>query len=172
VLSPSLPRPVGWAAGLLAVALGAGAVWWFTRPHNYEQAKAMGMTDEQTFTASRCLQVESWNDVGPNFLIELAGGECLFLGGQYIYDVEEGEAAGAGTPRRLFPATEFTVVRHRKQGFVYELRPAGAPLHPEGLKQYFLRVPGVSAPDDGAVFPPGSYDEFKRVLPDGDPANA
>jgi hypothetical protein len=105
--------------------------------------------------ATRAFGVEEFEDEGLHYFLELADGRVLFVSGQYLYDYEPSSDDPETTQARSFPCTEFTVQRHKKEGYVVEILRGGTVLEPEVMAPPF----GEKAwrpnrvPEDGQVIP-------------------
>ena len=171
VLSDRWSLAMGWLIGIAVLVAGATILWRWTRPHDLAQARQLRMTEERAFVAKRCFQLEWVGDFGPHYVIELASGEALYLAGQHLCHLEpivDDEDPSENQPRQ-FPSAEFVVVRHKKQGYIFDIECSGAVLEPEEVKQFFTSVEGLSVPEDGDILPVGAYESLKKQLPSGNP---
>jgi hypothetical protein len=169
---------VGSGIAIVMLALMVLALWLFNpkwsdpfgRRTAEEQRRALeelGLLESTTFRATRAFGVEEGEDEGLHFFLELTDGRLLFLSGQYLYDYERNP--DTGTTRRLFPCTEFTVRRHKKEGYVVEILCGGAVLEPEVMapsfgEEFWQRN---RVPEDGQVITSTTYDRLKRQLSGG-----
>lgn len=130
--------------------------------------KARGLLVSTTYRARRAFEVSQREDEGYGYFIELDDGRVLFLQGQYLYDygpVEDDEEPESNRDR-LFPCTEFILLRHKKYDYLIDIECKGTVLEPERI------VPPVSNehrrqgldPDDEDIITDRSYDEIKAKL--------
>ena len=130
--------------------------------------EAEGLLVSSDFQARRAFGVREYNDEGPHYFLELADGRVLHLGGQYLSDYEPiSDDPDVNRPRR-FPCTDFTVRRHRTEGYVVEVVCRGAAIEPE-----FVAPPltgrawrSIGVPEDGQVMSDRPYDLLKELLLD------
>lgn len=91
-------------------------------------------------------------------------GRVLFLSGQYLYDYEPISDDPELNQPRSFPCTEFTVRKHKTEGYVVDVLCGGSALEPEVMAppfgEEFLQPNGV--PEDGQVISNATYDDLKR----------
>jgi hypothetical protein len=130
------------------------------------QLENEGLLVSSNFHARRAFGVEEAEDEGLHYFLELVDGRVLFLTGQYLYDYEpSSEDADDYQPRR-FPCTDFTIRRHKTEGYVVETLCKGIVLEPEFIApQYSERVwRSGRIPEDGQVVSDMTYDEFKALL--------
>ncbi len=128
-----------------------------------ENLEAQGLVISQDFQAKRAFEVDEFEDEGRSMFIELADGSVLFLTGQYLYDYGIEEPGTVDGSTGAFPTTEFTIRRHRTQGYVLDIISRGRQLKPEFLANPFgpetYETEGV--PEDGAILRGKSYDALK-----------
>lgn len=151
-----------WVTLLLVVLMigaTAGAFVLFNRGEDQFALRAMpvaqqiaklegqGLVERQSFLAHRAFEVEQFEDEGLHYFIELSDGRTLFLSGQYLYDYEPTSDDPELAQPRLFPCTEFVVLRHREAGYVLQIQCAGTVLEPE------------------VVAPPFDCEDFRRGIP-------
>ena len=123
-----------------------------------------GLLASTSFRATRAFGVEEAEDEGLHYYLELDDGRVLFLSGQYLYDYEPDDDPEFARPRK-FPCTEFTVRRHKDEGWVAEIVCSGAilepeiVLHPFRTKEWHTNV----VPEDGQVLSDIRYDDLKRA---------
>ena len=91
-----------------------------------------GMLLSQTFRAHRAFQVEEFEDEGSHYFLELEDHSVLYASGQFLYEYEP----SAKEPRR-FPCTEFTIRRHKDEGFIVDVLCSGEVLEPEVIAPSF-----------------------------------
>jgi hypothetical protein len=111
-----------------------------------------------TFKASRAFVVDSFDDQGLNYFIELAEGGVLYLGGQYLDQYMP--MPEINEPRK-FPSTEFTIRRHRIEGWVLDIQSQGKVFEPEKSFPAFAEADFDLVPNDGEVIRDRSYDDLK-----------
>ena len=137
---------------------------WKLRKTNEElltELRRDGLLTEEQHRAERAFAVEEFEDEGSQYFIELDDGRVLFLCGQYLYEDEpEGEE-----PRR-FPCTEFTILRHKKHGYVVDLVCTGDVFEPEGTAPHLTpeRWGSDEWPDDGDIIEGVTYDQVRRQM--------
>jgi hypothetical protein len=123
-----------------------------------------GLLALQTFRARRVFQVDEFEDEGSHYFIELADGAILFLTGQYLYEYEPLRNRTSTSRLRSFPSTEFTIRRHKENGYVVDIQCHGEVIEPEVLAPWFdeedFRKQLI--PEDGAIFRDKTYDLIKR----------
>ena len=171
---------LGSSAAVVMFALMALALWLFhpkgSDPFHRKSAaeyvaglEGLGLLKSTEFHAKRAFGVKEFEDEGLHYFLELDDGRVLFLSGQYLYDYEPVQEGPESNQPRTFPCSEFTVRRHRKEGFVVEIRCGGSVLEPELMAPSFGsadckadRIPG-----DGQVISGTSYDDLKRMRSGG-----
>lgn len=168
-----------WVAGLgLSIAmlvLAVASLWLFNpkgaRPFDGRSAEEhlreleqRGLLESTTFRATRAFGVAEFEDEGLHYFLELADGAVLFLSGQYLYDYEPIADDPDVNQPRTFPCSEFTVRRHRTEGYVADVLCTGDVLEPEVMAPPF----GMGywhagdVPEDGRVIRDRTYDDLKR----------
>jgi hypothetical protein len=122
-----------------------------------------GLLVDTTFKARRAFGVKEADDEGPHYFIELDDGRILYLNGQYLYDYEQTTDDPELNQPRRFPCTEFTTRRHKKDGYVVEIKCAGAVLEPELIASRFTNKDRKAGfvPEDGDVISDVSYEAAK-----------
>jgi len=168
---------IGSGMAVLVLTLMVFAVWLFSpkgsdpfgRRTAEEQLRALeqlGLLESTTFRATRAFGVEEFEDEGLHYFLELADGRVLFLSGQYLYDYEPISDDPETNQPRSFPCTEFTVRRHKKEGYVVELVPGGTVLDPEVMAPSFGKKVWQRnrVPEDGRVIADTTYDRLKQQL--------
>lgn len=161
--------------GLLCVVVGIGAIIGALALFNARGTNPLGMksAEEQLreleaagllvsteFRARRAFGVEELEDESLHYYVELEDCRVLFLSGQYLYDYDP---TGDPAESRRFPCSEFTVRRHRHDGWVVEIVCRGRVLEPELMAAPFPGedVWGDEIPQDGELIPQDSYDALK-----------
>ncbi len=174
----------GWllAAPTIVVmfALLAAALWLFnprgsnplgrlTPEEHIRELERLGLLDDRGYQATRAFGVEEYEDEGLHYFLELTDGGVLFLSGQYLYDYEPITDDPELNRPRKFPSTQFTVRRHRKEGYVADLVCGGSVLEPEVVAPPFGKDVwrAGAVPGDGEVITTKTYDELKteRLTP-------
>jgi hypothetical protein len=127
-----------------------------------------GLLVDTRFEATRAFGVESYDDEGPHYFLELADGSgVLSLVGDYLYDYEPIDDEPELNQSRRFPCTVFTVRRHRVDAYVVDVICDGAVIEPEvmapgrAVKAWFR---DDFVPEDGEVLTGTSFAELKRRL--------
>lgn len=126
---------------------------------------AKGEISRESFQARRAFAVEEIEDEGSHYYVELVDGRVLYLNGQYLYDYEPIVDEPELNQARLFPCTEFVVLRHKQDGYVLRIECAGSVIEPEVTTAPFTRMEmrdGIGIPEDGEIFPGRPYDALKR----------
>jgi hypothetical protein len=128
-----------------------------------KKLEAQNDLDSETYLARRAFQIEECEDEGSHYFIELENGGVLFLSGQYLYDYEPIEKKKGIIQPRRFPATQFTVRRHKALRYVPDIVCEGAVLEPEVLAPAFATDDFGSdrIPSDGQVIKTQNYDQLK-----------
>jgi hypothetical protein len=129
-----------------------------------EELSARGLVVSTSFRAKRAFQMEEFEDEGSNYFVELIDGPVLFMNGQHLYDYEAIEGDPEHNQPRRFPCTEFTVHRHKSEGYVVEIVCGGDVLEPEVItpplvKEDFRR--GLIF-EDGQIISDRTYDQIKQ----------
>ena len=129
-----------------------------------QELEDKGLLLSTDFKAIRAFQVEEFEDEGSYYFIELENGNVLYLNGQYLYDYELIEDGEYEQPKS-FPCTEFTVRRHRDEGYVVDITCRGSLLECESMEPEFLRTIESlrKMPDDGDIITEKSFDELKQL---------
>jgi len=142
-----------------------GSPWLVSDPEAYiRELEEKGLLAATDFRATRAFEVAEYEDEGSHYFIELEDGAVLYLNGQYLYDYEPVEDDPELNQPRQFPCTDFTIRRHRKQGFVVDVICRGHVLEPETV------APPLDDPaywqsvvlEDGHIIGDRSYDEIKE----------
>lgn len=174
-----LDRAPSWLAGLglafFTWALVALSAWLFnptgsapfrrqTAEEHIRTLEQLDLLDSTAFRARRAFGVDEFEDEGLHYFLELEDRTVLFLSGQYLYDYEPISDDPAVNQPRSFPCTDFTVRRHKKEGYVVELVCRGSVLEPEAIVSPFgekvWQTDGI--PQDGRVITTATYEELKR----------
>lgn len=122
-----------------------------------------GLLVSDTFQATRAFEVEEFEDEGAHCFIELADGGVLFMTGQYLYDYLETPDDPEPNRTRTFPCLQFTVRRHKTEGFVVDIACAGAALEPECVAPSFTVSDHERdlVPGDGQIIRDRTYAQVK-----------
>jgi hypothetical protein len=127
-----------------------------------EDYRDADLLEEAHFTARRWFEMEEHSDEGLHYFIELRDGRTLYLTGQYLYDFDPDiEDSSQPLPRR-FPTSEFVIFRHKRHGYVLEVKPGGQILERELLLRRGDVTVGGLATTDGTILPVGTYEQAKR----------
>jgi len=166
---------VGLGIGVFMLGMVAVASWLFNRrgsgpferktpEERIRELDALGQLESASFRATRAFGVEESEDEGLHYFLELADGRVLFLSGQYLYDYEPISDDPDANQSRSFPCTEFTVRRHKAEGYVLDILRGGAVLEPEVVAPPFSRSAWRTkrVPEDGQLIADTTYDELKR----------
>jgi hypothetical protein len=129
-----------------------------------DELQRQGLLTAESFSARRAFQVEEFEVEGSHYFIELADRAVLYLTGQYLYDYEQITDDPALNQPRQFPCSQFTVRRHKTEGYVVDIACAGEALTPECVAPPFNRgdVDQGLIPEDGQIFRDRSYEQLKR----------
>ena len=114
VEGPILQKALG-AAGVVAALVGLVLIFRADRFQPPAELAAQGLTEDVSYRATRCVQLEDLGEHGPLYVVELDSGEALYVGGQWLLDYEpfEDEDDPAENAPRRFPCTEFVAVRRK-----------------------------------------------------------
>lgn len=160
-----LPRPVlGVITSAVLFVLLAAAMWLFNRKplnllglkspeEHLRDLEARGLVESSEFVATRAFEVEETEDEGLHYFLALEDGGVLYLTGQCLYDfVEITDDPEFNQPRR-FPCTEFTILRHKIDRYILDIRCRGQVIEPEQLGPPFSREVRRQnrVPEDGQV---------------------
>lgn len=173
-------RAPSWLAGAgisaCMLVLSAVALWLFnprgsdpfgrkSAEEHLRELEQRGLLESAEFRAARAFGVEEFEDEGLHYFVELTDGRVLFLSGQYLYDYEPITDDPALNQPRKFPCSEFTVRRHKTEGYVVEIVCGGTVLEPESIAPPFGRRDWREnrIPEDGQVISETTYDELKRM---------
>lgn len=127
------------------------------------ELEAHGLLLRQPFRAVRAFAVEEFEDEGSHYYIELADGKVLYLNGQYLYEYEPITDDPELNQPRLFPCTEFEILRHKEAGYVIDIVRSGEVLEPELTARPYNKAEWRRGlPEDGEVIADRPYDELKR----------
>jgi hypothetical protein len=129
-----------------------------------ELLERQGLLTLTTFQATRAFAVEEFEHEGSHYFLELADKSILYLSGQYLWDFEEITDDPELNQPRLFPCTEFSVRRHKEEGYVVGLICMGRVLTPECTVPSFDRSDekGGLIPIDGQIYTDRTYEQLKR----------
>jgi hypothetical protein len=75
------------------------------------------------------------------------------------------ESEDESQPKR-FPCTEFSVIRHKKEGWVFDIDCRGEVLEPEPVvpSENALWYSGKNIPGDGDIITDRSFEELKGMI--------
>lgn len=127
------------------------------------ELESQGLLADETFHATRCFQVEEFEDEGLHYFLELADHTVLYLNGQYLYDYAPITDDPEVNQARTFPCSIFTVRRHKTAQYVITIVCSGSVLPPECEAPSFNKFDFKNdlIPDDGQIFRDKSYDQLK-----------
>jgi len=135
----------------------------FTRTEKEIQAERdkleeLGLLVHQSFRALRAFQLEEFEDEGSQYFLELEDHSVFYLSGQFLYEYEPTD----DRPRR-FPCTEFTIRRHKDNGYIVDLLCLGRILEPEVIARPLDvdELEKYGAISDGQIISGESYDKIK-----------
>ncbi|MDX9973992.1 MAG: hypothetical protein RBU21_13490 [FCB group bacterium] len=153
------------------LGLIAAAYLFFNRGRSYRSPEEHeryleenGLLVEERYEATRAFNVEEFEDEGSIYFVELKDGRVLFLMGQYLYEYEPIDDGPDNSQPRTFPCTEFTLRRHRDEGYVYDIKCAGEVFEPEVTAPWLGEEVWQEGalPDDGEIISDRSYEDIKR----------
>jgi len=90
-----------------------------------------GLVVTEHFNAKKAFAVEPPSEEEIHYIVELADGRVLHLGGQFLYDFEPIDDDPAVNQARRFPCSTFTIKRHRRTQVVLAMTCDGHPFDPE-----------------------------------------
>lgn len=170
------PPIVGIGLALFMLALCGVSLWLFnpqgfdplgrkTAEQHMRELEEAGLLVSSDFQATRAFGVEEFEDEGLHYFLELVDGRVLFLSGQYLNDYEPISDQDVHLPRR-FPCTDFTVRRHKTEGYVAEITCRGAVLEPQVMAPSFSKENWQrgNVPEDGQIISDVTYEELKSQL--------
>jgi hypothetical protein len=166
--------PIWAVGGLLALCLLGLAViaLWLFSPKLPEAAApdaeetirrldAQRLLDTREFLATRAFGVDEFEDEGLHYYVELDDKRVLFLSGQYLYEYEPDPKSDRP---RAFPCTEFTIRRHKREGYVVSMECRGQVLEPEVVTAPFRTMDWEDEiPRDGDVIEETPYEQLKEA---------
>lgn len=168
------PALIGLCLALWMLALAVVALFLFNRPgqrlgsgltaaEHLRQLEEQGLLVSTDFRARRAFAVEEFEDEGLHCFLELENGSVLYLTGQYLYDYEPATSGAGGNQHQPFPCTEFTIRRHRDEGYVAEIVCRGTPLLLEGTLPSFGQADFENdrVPEDGQIITSRTFGELK-----------
>lgn len=129
---------------------------------------ARGLLQRQSFRALRAFAVEEFEDEGSHYYIELTDGKVLYLNGQYLYDFEPISDDPELNQPRLFPCSEFEILRHKDAGYVIDIIRSGEVLEPELTARPYNKAEwrrGIA--EDGEIITDRTYEDIKRERTSG-----
>jgi hypothetical protein len=128
------------------------------------ELEAQGLLESANFRATRAFGVAEVEDEGLHYFIELENGGVLYLSGQYLYDYEPIDDDPDLNQPRSFPCTEFTIRRHKKEGFVVDIARSGRVIEPEVVTRAFTRSDWKEnrVPEDGDIVKDRRYEALMR----------
>jgi hypothetical protein len=169
------PLVLGLSLAALMLILCVGAGYIFNRPEDrfiefrtaesfMQELAAKGLLVSSEFRATRALRIAEFDDEGSHYFIELENGSVLYLNGQYLYDYEPIDDDPEVNQPRNFPCTEFTVHRHKVEGYVVEIVCRGRVLDPEITAPAFEKVDKRRGAlfGDGQVLTDRTYEQIRQ----------
>ena len=101
--------------------------------------------------------------MGSEMCIRDRDGSVLYLTGQYLYEYEEIDDGAELNQLRRFPCTEFTVRRHKKEGYAIDILCSGSVIEPEIIFPPFdaKDYKRNSVPEDGQTIRNRTYEQLK-----------
>ena len=133
---------------------------------------------KEQFFARRAFEVEEYEDEGRHLFIELSDTSTLYLTGQYLYGYGANEDSAELAEEQAFPCTEFSILRHRTDGYVVDIQAAGRKLVCETVFPAYLpqEHKAGKVPEDGDLITAVGYEQLKklqgRLLIDDNPDHA
>lgn len=115
-----------------------------------------GLVETIDYRARRAFEVEEYEDEGASYYIELLDGRVLALQGQHLYHYQIDH-----DQRRTFPTDDFSILRHKTTGQFLEMVVRGSVLEPEVTAPPFETWEPPEMPEDGTIYPAGSYEVLK-----------
>jgi len=158
------------------------------REPDLAELERAGLIEAIQFRAIRAFGIEDYNDEGPHYIVELDDGSVLYFVGQYLYDYEpfddelsddelsddelsDDEPSDDAEVKRLrhFPCSEFTLLRHKKEGHILDMKCSGSVIEPEIMASvkdpfYVLRRLLGHVPKDGELISLYGYDTLKQEI--------
>ena len=166
---------VGTGIAVFVVGMAVLSLWLFnpkgsdpfgrkTDEERIRELEQLGQLESAAFRATRAFGVEEFEDEGLHYFLEPVDSSVLFLSGQYLYDYEPITDDPELNQPRSFPCTEFTIRRHKKDGYVVDIARGGAVLEPEVMAPAFGKKVwrAKRIPEDGQVITRATYDDLKR----------
>jgi|ERR1043166_874607 hypothetical protein len=163
----SSPILVGIVLAAVLIGIGLVTLVLFNLGRRYktgptlEELEAGGLVVSTEYKAKRAFEVEEFEDEGLHYFIELADGSVLYLNGQYLYEYQPGPDGSPVDPAASFPNTDFTVRRHRTEGYVLDILCRGSLLKPELVARPFAEKQCEGLPEDGQIIRDCSYNQIK-----------
>jgi len=176
LLSSLAPHAPGWLIGismpLLMLALIAAAFALFNssgsrsliaQANTVETLEKKGLLVAEAFEAKRAFQLEEFEDEGAHYFIELVNGSVMYLNGQYLYDYEPIDDDAQNNQSRKFPCTNFSVRRHKSEGYVVDIVCSGTVIEPDGLAPSFDKsdFKRGNIPEDGEIIKGKAYEQIR-----------
>ena len=150
------------AVWMLILIVGTLIIFNFRRPtsrgksaaEQLQELEAKGLLIKTDYHARRAFVVEEFEDEGQHLFIELNDGGILYLNDQCLCEYER------------FPCTEFTISRHREEGWVADIQCRGTVLQPEELGLSFSKshFEAGLVPDDGEIWRHRSFEQLKADI--------
>ena len=176
--SPAQALAFGVGDALFCVALCIVALFLFnttfekstefqTTEQYAKELEENGLLVPTDFRAIKSFEMPEFEDEGPHYFLELEDRSVLYLNGQYLYDYAPFVPPDFGPDTDLssiFPCTDFTVRRHRDEGFVVDILCRGEALEPDRIgspdDDGYLSL-GEKWPGDGEILAQQTFNELK-----------
>ena len=178
LLSSFAPHAPGWLTGmimsllmlvLIALAFALfntqGSRGLIAKPgcNIVEKLEKSGLLVTDVFQAKRAFQLEEFEDEGSHYFVELEDGAVLYLNGQYLYDYEPIDDDAQNNQSRKFPCTDFSVRKHKSEGYVVDIVCRGSVIEPDGHAPSFAKsdFKKGNIPEDGEVIKGKTYEQIR-----------
>jgi hypothetical protein len=171
------PVVVGVGFGLLMFLLSIVALvrfnrWWanslgqMTQEELLRRLQDEGLLVSSDFQVRRAFGFEDCDAEALHYFLELVDGRVLSLCGQYLHGFEPISDDPDENQPRLFPCTDFSIGRHRTEGFVVELACRGAVIEPDFFALPYRKQKKWTARVlmDGQLISDTTYDALKASM--------
>lgn len=125
VASSALSLAIMGAAFVLAMIIFNRGASPFASGPDLAELEEQGLIQEFSFTARRAFEVEETEDEGLHYFIEIEDGRVLCLNGQELYGYSEITDDPDLNQPRTFPCTRFTLRKHKRHGWLLEIKCEG-----------------------------------------------
>lgn len=127
-----------------------------------------GMVIGTDYNALRSFEIFESGDEGPHYFIELEDKTILYLNGQYLDDYQPDFELPVEEQSRIFPCTQFTIYKHKTEGWVTDIDCKGNAISLDG--EYDFEEFDIDPPefdwDDGNLIRNCTYDELiQSIIP-------